>query len=340
MVAPDSGQWTQCHGVLSSESEAPVNEASCFDVASLTKPVAATLIMKLREEGVIDIDKPLLEYARYEDVADLPKANAVTARHVMSHRSGLPNWRKLGEDLAFIAEPGVDHGYSGEGFIWLQFTIETITGRSFQDLLQTKVLNPLGMSRSSLGYDLARLGSENHADAHDDKGKRLSPGKVKQVAEIFAEAGVPRSATYAQALNAIKTSAALQEYIDVHPTNTFATTSGSLIASASDYARFMTLFLEGGNSAVLGRESVAEMLTPQVQTSEFTYAGLGWGLEHTPSALAFSHGGYNRGYLSYSLGRPDTGQAAVLLTNSDAGKVLRSPVITGATGAGHADIMS
>ena len=61
--------------------------------------------------------------------ADTPRMRRVTARHVLTHTSGLPNWRHEPGPLAPETEPGETYAYSGEGFFYLQRVVERVTGR-------------------------------------------------------------------------------------------------------------------------------------------------------------------------------------------------------------------
>ena len=76
----------------------------------------------------------------------------ITVRHVLSHTTGLPNWRAGGEDAPLVAlrPPGVRWGYSGEGFVLLQALLERRAGRSIDELVDELVFEPLGMRASRL----------------------------------------------------------------------------------------------------------------------------------------------------------------------------------------------
>jgi tetratricopeptide (TPR) repeat protein len=75
------------------------------------------------------------------------RANRITARMVLSHGTGLPNWG--GERLVLRFDPGTAYGYSGEGFIYLQKAVEHVTRRSLDDLARAEIFQPLGMTRAS-----------------------------------------------------------------------------------------------------------------------------------------------------------------------------------------------
>jgi CubicO group peptidase (beta-lactamase class C family) len=76
----------------------------------------------------------------------------ITARHVLNHTTGFPNWRQ-GRDLPIQFTPGSQFQYSGEGFSYLQSVAVEITGQSFQDFMRDDILVPLGMTSSRVDWD-------------------------------------------------------------------------------------------------------------------------------------------------------------------------------------------
>jgi CubicO group peptidase (beta-lactamase class C family) len=107
-------------------------DQSSFHAASLVKPVVGHLALTV----VPDLDEPLW--------------SGISTRHILSHTTGLPNWRPPGADLTPIRPPGQQWGYSGEGFLLLQHAIERLTGQSIAQLARELVFVPLGMSNSRL----------------------------------------------------------------------------------------------------------------------------------------------------------------------------------------------
>ncbi len=107
-------------------------ESGLMNGASLVKPVIAQVAL----EVIDDLDEPVL--------AD------ITVRHVLTHTTGLPNWRPAGEDLVPLRPPGVRWGYSGEGFVLLMQCLEQRTGQSLDSLCDAHVFGPLGMGESRL----------------------------------------------------------------------------------------------------------------------------------------------------------------------------------------------
>jgi CubicO group peptidase (beta-lactamase class C family) len=94
-----------------------------------------------------------------------PQAATITVRHVLSHTSGLPNWRSVDLPLKTYFVPGERFSYSGEGFVWLQRVVEAVTGEDLNTTLGRLIFEPLGMHRSSYVWQSAF--ETNYADPHD-----------------------------------------------------------------------------------------------------------------------------------------------------------------------------
>ena len=107
--------WTHGFGVRSVDSAKPVTNDTIFEAASLSKPVFAYAVLKLVDQGKLDLDTPLTKYlpGTY-DVQNDVRINQVTARFVLSHRTGFRNWRN-GQPLKIYFTPGDRFSYSGEG---------------------------------------------------------------------------------------------------------------------------------------------------------------------------------------------------------------------------------
>jgi CubicO group peptidase (beta-lactamase class C family) len=144
--------WSGVFGSMNAATKKPVTSETVFEAASLSKPVFAYGVLKLVDEGKLDLDTPLNKYlGNNYDVVDDPRINLITARHILSHTSGFPNWRDNDhtKNLLIHFTPGDKWSYSGEGMVYLSKVIEKITGLSLEDFMQLMVLQPLGMTSSS-----------------------------------------------------------------------------------------------------------------------------------------------------------------------------------------------
>ena len=160
------------HGVKASDTQEPVTPHTVFSAASLSKPCFAYAVLKLVEEGKLLLDKPLHQYLAYQKFAPDENYKKITARMILSHSSGLPNW--LNGKLKMRFEPGTKFGYSGEGYVYLMKVIEHILQKPINEVMQEKVFQPLGMNRSSYVWQTAF--DTDYATPHD----YLSCTKPKQ----------------------------------------------------------------------------------------------------------------------------------------------------------------
>jgi CubicO group peptidase (beta-lactamase class C family) len=155
MVRDGETVWTHAAGVTRAGGADPVTADSLFEAASLSKPVVAHAVLALVAGGELDLDldRSLASYLDKPYCSD-PRIDAVTARMVLGHTTGLPNWRGDGRELTLVAEPGSRFTYSGEGYVYLQRVVERVTGLRLADHMEAEVLSPLGMERSSFLGDM------------------------------------------------------------------------------------------------------------------------------------------------------------------------------------------
>lgn len=153
--------WAGAFGTVNDSAQTPLNTGTIFEAASLSKPVFAYMVLRLADRGEFDLDRPLYEMLEYPRLAHDERYKRITARIVLSHGTGLPNWG--GEKLTLRFDPGTDYGYSGEGFVFLQKTVERVTGRSLDELARREVFQPLGMTRSSYVWQERFAGNAAYA---------------------------------------------------------------------------------------------------------------------------------------------------------------------------------
>ncbi len=160
--------YHKTYGVTNTMTGQKVNDSTLFEAASVTKPVFAFAVERLAERGVIDLDRPLYEYLPYPDIAYDDRYKLMTARHVLTHRTGFPNWRTMNPDgkLDLKFTPGTAYNYSGEGFEYLKKVIEKITGKKVEQVLQEEVIGPVGLAHTyfSKNDTLMRVAATGHYD--------------------------------------------------------------------------------------------------------------------------------------------------------------------------------
>jgi len=123
--------------------------ATPYNLASLTKPLTAEVILQLVSAGKLSLDEPMDRYWSDPDLARDPRRMELTVRMALSHRTGLPNWRDT-KGLAFDHDPGTTTGYSGEGYQYAARYAERRTGQSFETLAGRWLFAPAHMGAS--GY--------------------------------------------------------------------------------------------------------------------------------------------------------------------------------------------
>ncbi|MBN1224561.1 MAG: serine hydrolase [Candidatus Aminicenantes bacterium] len=165
--------WSGVFGVRSRKTNEPVVENTVFEAASLTKTITAAAALKLVERGELELDLPLAEYLPYPKLAGDERYKKITARHVLTHTTGLPNW-----GTKLLREPGERYGYSGEGFLYLGHVVEEISGMPLKGFAKNEIFDPLGMTRTS--YIWQDRFSGNIAIGHDRHG---FAGQLRQQSE-------------------------------------------------------------------------------------------------------------------------------------------------------------
>jgi CubicO group peptidase (beta-lactamase class C family) len=149
------------------QNDFPVTSSTVFEAASLSKLVVAYASLKLCQSGVLELDRPLIEYLPDANLEHDARLGTITTRHVLSHTSGLPNWTPEGTPALTQFLPGEKFSYSGTGFARLQKVIERITDSSLETHLQKTVFEPLKMRDSSFIWqhrwaDRAAVGHDQH----------------------------------------------------------------------------------------------------------------------------------------------------------------------------------
>ena len=151
-----------------------------FPIASITKPMTASLVMQLVEEGRIALDDPVKQW-----VPELGSLPPITIEQLLSHRSGLADVteadiaaeglstprlvaRSAARGLEFA--PGTRGSYSNVGYGVLGLVLERIHDRSFSALLESRIFDPAGMGSSSL---FGRFDVHGYVDGKDAAGHYL-----------------------------------------------------------------------------------------------------------------------------------------------------------------------
>ncbi len=280
--------WTGAYGVRSAESGEPVLEDTIFNAASLSKPAVAAAVLQRAARGEFDLDRPLWETLPYPRLAHDQRARKITARMVLSHRTGLPNWG--GTPLEMIDPPGERWGYSGEGFVYLQKVLEKSTGLTLNELVAREVFEPLGMHDSSFVWreDFEGRMARGHDDWGEVQGERR-PEEANAAASLATTAS-----DYARFLAGLM--------------------SGKLRAPGT---------LE---QMAKGVGPVARWGDPS--THQHVDWGLGWGIQRGERGPGLWHWGDNGDFRCYVLFYPETRDGVVYFTNSGNGLAIARPLVS------------
>lgn len=353
MATVENGEviWTKSLGVTNTDTRAPMRDDSVFEAASLSKPVFAYVVLKLADEKVLGLDHPLVKYHRPEYLADHPDIDRITARDVLRHSTGLPNWRNNPADkLTPTFKPGSRFGYSGEGFFWLQLVVERLTGKGIDSVMRSRLFEPAGMKLSSFSWnaELARLAVHGHRDEKPAMNYKREMGD--RFLAIAAKWYKPLTEwTYDDVLKALPEARALTEGHPLPedivsasiehlklPDRVFPNVAGGLSTTVAEYARFIALMLERPKRAAweIAETRRRAMLSRQIMAkANALYWGLGWALELQSAGLLFFHSGNNgRQFRTFCLGDPQQRRAIVIFTNGAGGDRVYQRIVRAATG--------
>ncbi len=252
----------------------PMETDTLFRMASNTKPVIATAVLILQEDGRLSLDDRAAEHL---ESFDNFRSRDITIRQLLSHSSGLrirPIFHPfdagekpslLGAVAKFGAEgpdvePGTSYSYNNAGYNTIGAIIEVASGMPLEDFLRTRIYEPLGMADTLNHEDETKL----HRMATVYRGRRLDDGRV-----AFRQGFTPGDPPDFPVIRA----------------------SGGMISTAPDYARFLQMYLNGGRYAdarILSPESVTAATRGEIASGEGTAYALGW---QVAADGAYSHAG-------------------------------------------------
>ena len=340
----EAGQlaWSRGFGVRDAQGPAPVDATTLFEMASLSKPLFAYLVLQLVDRGELALDAPLVAYARPDYLARNPWIDAITVRDVLRHSTGLPNWRAHPEREALVpaVAPGVRIDYSGEAFFWLQLAIEAVTGESLDRTARRLLFAPAGMRDSSFGWDAVMAGRS--VRGHRPPGDARSASK--QGLRDAWNAALPIASEWKRPLADWRWADAVQAVQRAHAAapeavrwagDILANSAASLRCTVADYARFMALMVARDTPDWALRPATrAQMLRKQIDVpGRWSDKTLAWNLEATARGPVLYHSGSNAGmFKTFALGDAARQRAIVIATNAATGNVLYRRVVRAATG--------
>lgn len=305
----ESGIWVGAAGKADLHNNIDMQSCNISRVGSTVKMFTAVTVLKLAEEGKLDIDDLLSDYLQGDVINKIENADKVTIRQLLQHSGGIYNyiqnlkfqtaslndlireWQP--EDLlqyaygrdAYFA-PGTDVRYSNTGYILLGMLIEKIEGKPFYKVFEEKIFNPLGLT-------MTRFAAEDP----------VPPGIVRGYVDLYSKLQVTE-ATYYSGWD-------------------YYTADGGLISNPND----MTVFFQAlMNGKLINENSLNQMLTwktPKESDPEFFPISYGLGIFkiETPYGTAYMHSGDAIGYYANMLYFPTDGTTVVYAVNSNYGKI-------------------
>jgi CubicO group peptidase (beta-lactamase class C family) len=325
--------WERYQGVVEAGTKRPVHAQTLFPAASLGKPVFAYAALQLAEQGRLDLDRPLKAYVPDHAPAD-SRGDRITARQVLSHSSGLRNWRNgVDQPLVPEFEPGARFQYSGEGFYYLQRAVEKIAGCAIQPFMEDALFQRFDMPSSSYAW---RPDTEPRLWLGHNRGvvSRGSRDLAIRLLDHAEKQRKPMSAfTHEELVAAI---GALQPAPPPVPNYFPINVASSLLTTLQDYTSFLGRILAPGRGpGELGATMRQQMLTPLVRVNRAVAWGLGWGLEAMNGREYLWHWGDNGTFKNFVLAHLPSRSAVIVFTNGAQGMRLAEAIVNEASSSEH-----
>ncbi|MFS2112449.1 serine hydrolase domain-containing protein [Sphingomonas sp. Sphisp140] len=306
-------------GEQDADAHVPVDAATIYHWASITKSMTGIAIMQLRDRGLLKLDDPIIRYvpelAGVHDPFGDP--SAITIRQLMSHSAGFrngtwpwrdkewqpfepPGWEQLKAMIPYTEvkfKPGSRFSYSNPGIVYLGQVIERLSGEDFEVYVDKNILRPLGMTSSYFDRTPPYLLPHRSHSYYIRDGKRVA-------APFDADTGVTVS-------------------------------NGGLNAPLPDMAKYIAFLLgDPTNDLVLKRSSLEEMWQPQISAGEdftqgrmasTTWSGLSFFLDQADGIRIIGHNGDQNGFRAYLSLCPDQHIGSLLTFNTETRGVENAP---------------
>lgn len=272
----------------------PATTKTLYNIASLTKPISAEVILRLASEGTFTLDDPLDAVWSDPDLAGDERRKLLTPRIGLSHQTGFPNWRRK-QPLAFTFTPGTAVSYSGEGYEYVARFAEKKTGEGFEALAERLVFKPLHMAQT----------------AYTDR-----PWFAGRIATPTSAAGKAIAYT-------ANTKYFASDLIHTTPTDYAKFVVGVMRDEG------LTKAIAAERRRVQGNTKEQECKTEKRRAAcaDDVGFGLGWEVNRFGDTTILHHGGRDEGVATYVVADVTRGDATILFTNSDNGLNLLLPLL-------------
>ncbi len=271
------------YGYADIENKIKVKSNTIFEAASLSKTAFAYFILKLADKGILNLDTPLYTYLRNKDLEYDERYKLITARMVLSHTTGMPNWRQGNLELKFT--PGTEFSYSGEAYQYLVAVVGHLMNKTPKELDQefyNQVGKPLKMKHAYYYWN-------DYISEHRAAGYKEDKGVNKK-----------------QEINKMEDFGA----------------AGSLRTNAIDYANFMIGIMNGkGLSKNMIKEMFKEQTKVPDWKSTDAW-GLGISMKKTKYGMRYMHSGDNGDFTAYFIMNREKKAGFIFLTNCEKARAL------------------
>jgi D-alanyl-D-alanine carboxypeptidase len=293
--------WVAARGYADLTARIPLTTDTLFAIGSIGKSFTSIALLQEHEAGNLDLDQPVTRYLPWFEVRS--SFAPITVHHLLSHSSGLvstfdfatSDWPHVFalRETEVAGPPGQRFSYSNDGYKTLGLVLRAITGRSYGDVIRSRILEPLGMNATDpvITQETRKRLAVGHEPFYDDRPAR-------------------RSDPLARA-NWFETD----------------TADGCLASSAGDLAIYVRMLLNRGRGPlgpILSEESFTRMSSRVIEdvSGEWWY-GYGLGTFEQDGHTMIGHGGGMPGFVSAMTADMDAGVGAVVLVNTaiDAGLI-------------------
>ena len=294
-------------GYADKDSQIPMTGEHVLPIASSSKAFTATCAAILAGEGKLDFDKPVREYMPDFGLYDPVASNAVTARDLLCHRTGMPrhdllwiNWEDISrDDLVFRRLRHLPNNKSFRS-VWQYQNfmyaaagclVERITGKKWEEFVRERIFSPLGMTSSSFGQEPKNpdlLYSVLYKPDKDGENRECKPESVEAIGP-----------------------------------------AGSIRSTARDMANWLKFNLAGGkfgDNAILSEKTFPELQKPNIPYDLFPFSvaevqqigyGMGWFIDSFRGERRVEHGGNLSGATILISMLPERNIGCAILTNAD-----------------------
>jgi D-alanyl-D-alanine carboxypeptidase len=232
------------YGMSDADRKEPVRADQLFHIGSISKSFAAITLLQLRDEGKIDLQKPIVHYLPW---LRIEPREEITTHHLLSHSSGLPSWVPVfptdpaPHRAGFT--PGSHFHYCNMGYAVLGHLIETLDARPYPDAIRARIFEPLGMrtSYAVIGPDQRDRTVASHIPYRDERPYTRN-GRLADAPQIV-----------------------------------FDNAAGSVTSTAADMGLYLRMLAHRGNP-LLGEKTFAEMSARHIRLEDNAEPGYGYGL--------------------------------------------------------------